>query len=218
MGRTARLPVPRSVGLGPPRVKAPGPSSAGTGPGTAIPAWRAPGLALLRPTSPFSEAGARPRVSGPVAWGLSWPPPLGAGGGRGATWPVEGAGGVSARGRWDPLGPSFGVSVWGTSTSPQGGPSRIRSRRDAIPSESPLSSSSSSSSLGDSSSGSPLYLDLARRASNAWRSRFYFFSPFYAESFSGLQLFGRLAPPITIDLVLLHRGPREPDVNTPLPE
>ena len=35
---------------------------------------------------------------------------------------------------------------------------------------------------GDSSSGSPLCLDLARRASNAWRSRFFFFSPFFAES------------------------------------
>ena len=28
----------------------------------------------------------------------------------------------------------------------------------------------------------PLYLDLARRASNAWRLRFFFFSPFFAES------------------------------------
>jgi len=69
-------------------------------------------------------------------------------------------------------------------TSPRGGPSRIRSRRDTIPSESSLSSSPSppSSSLGDSSSGSPLCLDLARRASSAWRSRFLFFSPFFLES------------------------------------
>jgi len=74
-GRTARLPAPRPVGLEPPRVKAPGPSSAGTGPGAAIPAWRASGLALLRPASSFSEAAVRPRVSGPVAWGLAWPPP-----------------------------------------------------------------------------------------------------------------------------------------------
>ena len=37
------------------------------------------------PVSPFSEAAARPRVSGPVAWGLTWLPILGAGGGCGAT-------------------------------------------------------------------------------------------------------------------------------------
>jgi hypothetical protein len=89
--------------------------------------------------------------------------------------------GVGARtvgSAWTPVG----TSVRGASTSPRGGPSRIRSRRDAIPSESSLSSSSSSSSLGDSSSGSPLCLDLARRTSNAWRSRFFFFSPFFAES------------------------------------
>ena len=90
---------------------------------------------------------------------------------------------VATRGRRDPPGPSFGVSIRGASTSPRGGPSRMRSRRDAIPSESSLSSSSSpSSSLGDSSSGSPLCLDLDRRASNAWRSRFIFFSPFFSES------------------------------------
>ena len=35
----------------------------------------------------------------------------------------------------------------------------------------------------DSSSGSPLCLDLARRASNAWRSRFFDFSSFFFESF-----------------------------------
>ena len=60
----------------------------------------------------------------------------------------------------------------------------VASRRDAIPSESSLSSSLSppSSSLGDSSSGSPLCLDLARRASSAWRSRFFFFFPFFSES------------------------------------
>ena len=69
--------------------------------------------------------------------------------------------------------------------SPRGGLSRIRSRRDAIPSESSLSSlpSPPSSSLGDSSSGSPLCLDFARHASNAWRSRFFFFSFFFFESF-----------------------------------
>jgi hypothetical protein len=183
-GRTARLPPPRPVGLEPPRVGAPGPSRAGTGLGALVPAWRAPGLALLRPASPFSEAAARPRVSGPDAWGLARLLSLGTGGGRGASWLALGAGGVSARGRRDPLGPSSGASVRGASTSPRGGPSRIRSRRDAIPSESSLSSSSSSSSLGDSSSGSPLCLDLARRASNAWRSRFFFFSPFFAESFA----------------------------------
>ena len=75
------------------------------------------------------------------------------------------------------------TSVRGASTSPRAGPSRIRSRRDAILSESSLSSSSSSSSsLGDSSSGSTLCLDLDRRASKAWRSRFFFFSPFFLES------------------------------------
>ena len=35
---------------------------------------------------------------------------------------------------------------------------------------------------GDSSSGSPLCLDLARHASSAWRSRFFFFFPFFSES------------------------------------
>ena len=72
---------------------------------------------------------------------------------------------VSAQERRDPLGPSFCAPIRGASTSPQGGPSRIRSRRDAIPSESSLSSPPSppSSSLGDSSSGSPLCLDFARR-------------------------------------------------------
>jgi len=115
------------------------------GVGTGAPAA---GLSFLDGRS--ATASQWPRRLGP-----SMAAPLGTGGGRGATWPVIGAGGVSARGRWDPLGPSFGVSVRGTSTSPRGGPSRIRSRRDAIPSESSLSSSSSSSSLGDSSSGSP---------------------------------------------------------------
>ena len=37
--------------------------------------------------------------------------------------------------------------------------------------------------IGDSSSGSPLCLDLARRASNAWRTRFFIFSFFFSESF-----------------------------------
>jgi len=41
-----------------------------------------------------------------------------------------------------------------------------------------------SSSLGDSSSGSPLCLDFARRASNTWRSRFFFFSLFFSKSFA----------------------------------
>ena len=89
--------------------------------------------------------------------------------------------GVGARtvgSAWTPVR----TSVRGASTSPRGGPLRIRSRRNAIPSESSLPSPSSSSSLGDSSSGSPLYLDLARRASSAWWSRFFFFSPFLAES------------------------------------
>jgi len=84
-GRTARLSVPRPVGLEPPRVKVPGPSRTGAGFDPATFAWRAPGLALLRPVSPFSEAAARPRVSGPVAWGLAWLPILGAGGRRGVT-------------------------------------------------------------------------------------------------------------------------------------
>ena len=181
-GRTARLPPPRPAGLEPPRVGALGPSRAETGLGTSDPAWWAPGLALLRPASPFSEAAARPRVSGPDAWDLAGPLSLGARGGRGASWPALSAEGASGRGRRDPLGPSSGASVRGASTSSRGGPSRSRSRRDAIPSESSLLSSSSSSSLGDSSSGSPLCLDLARRASNAWRSRFFFFSPFFAES------------------------------------
>ena len=60
----------------------------------------------------------------------------------------------------------------------------ILSRRDAIPSESSLSSSLSpqSSSSGDSSSGSPLCLDFDRRVSSAWRSRFFFFSFFFFKS------------------------------------
>jgi len=70
-GRTARLLVPRPVGLEPPRVKAPGPSRAGAGLGPATLAWRTPGLALLRPVSPFSEAAARPWVNGPRRLGFS---------------------------------------------------------------------------------------------------------------------------------------------------
>jgi hypothetical protein len=177
----ARLPPPRPAGLEPPRVGALGLSRAGIGLGMSDPAWRAPGLVLLRPASPFSEAAARPRVSGPDAWDLAGPLSLDAGGGRGASWPALSAGRASGRGRRDPLGPSSGTSVREASTSSRGGPSRILSRRDAIPSESSLLSPSSSS-LGDSSSGSPLCLDLARRASNAWRSRFFFFSSFFAES------------------------------------
>ena len=41
-----------------------------------------------------------------------------------------------------------------------------------------------SSSLGESSSGSPLCLDFARRVSSACRSRFFFFSFFFSKSFA----------------------------------
>ena len=115
-----------------------------------------PGLELLRLVSPLPKAAARPRVNGPIAWGLARSLALGAGGGWGC----------------------------GTSASARGGPSRILSNRDAIPSESSLLSLPSlpSSSLGDSSSGSPLCLDFARCASNAWRLRFFFFSSLFFES------------------------------------
>ena len=68
-GRATRLPVPRPVGLEPPRVRAPGPSRGrgGVGLRSASLAWRAPGLALLRLASPLLEAAARPRVNGLVA-------------------------------------------------------------------------------------------------------------------------------------------------------
>jgi len=58
--------------------------------------WRSGGRYL-----PSRNAAARPRVSGPVAWGLACPLAFGAGGGwgRGAARLVAGAGGVSARGR-----------------------------------------------------------------------------------------------------------------------
>ena len=102
----------------------------------------------------------------------------------GPTWRRRGRG-VSA-GAVRSTRPLQGAPVRRASASPRGGSSRIRSRRDAIPSESSLSSSPSppSSSLGDSSSGSPLCLDLARRASNDWRSRFFFFFSFFSESFA----------------------------------
>ena len=192
----ARLPVPRPTGLEPPRVKAPGPSRTGAGLGAASPTWRASGLTLLRLVSPLLEAVARPRVNGPVAWGLAWPSSFGAWGGwgRGTDRLCAGAGGVSTRERRgdgslccpsrDPLGPSFGAPVCGASALARGGPMRILSRRDAIPSESSLSSSPSlpSSSTGDSSSGSPLCLDFDRRISIAWRSRLFFFSFFFFKS------------------------------------
>ena len=192
----ARLPVPRPTGLEPPRVEAPGPSRTGADHGSASPTWRARGLALLRLVSPFLEAAARPRVNGPVAWGLTRSPAFGAGGGwgHGTDRLCASAGGVSAleqRGDGslyclsrDPLGPSFGAPFHGASASARGGPLRILSRRDAIPSESSLSSSPSlpSSSTGDSSSGSPLCLDFDRRISIAWRSRLFFFSFFFFKS------------------------------------
>jgi hypothetical protein len=117
----ARLPVPRPTGLEPPRVKAPGPSRTGAGLGSASPAWRAPGLALLRLASPLLEAAARSRVNSPVARDLARSPAFDAGGGwgRGTVRPCTGAGGVSAR-EWrgddslcclskDPLGPPLGL-------------------------------------------------------------------------------------------------------------
>ena len=66
-------------------------------------------------------AAARPRVNGPVAWGLARSPAIGAGGGWGCGTDrlCTGAGGVSARGRRgddalyclsrDPLGPPLGL-------------------------------------------------------------------------------------------------------------
>ena len=184
------------MGLEPPRVKAPGPSRTGAGLGSASPAWRAPGLALLRLSSPLLEATARPWVNGPVARDLARSPAFDAGGGwgRGMVRPCAGAGGVLAQERRgddslcclsrDPLGPPFGAPVRGASTSVRGGPSRILSRRDAIPLESSLSSSSAppSSSSRDSSSGSALCLDFDRRVSSAWRSRLFFFSFFFFKS------------------------------------
>ena len=58
----------------------------------------------------------------------------------------------------------------------------VEARRHPLGVVAVLITSPPSSSLGDSSSGSPLCLDLAQRASNAWRSRFFFFSPFFTES------------------------------------
>jgi len=176
-GRATRLPAPRPAGLEPPRDEAPGPSRAGAGLSSASPAWRAPGLVLLRLISPLLEAAARPRVSGPVARDLTRWPALDAEGGWGwgTVRPCVGTGAVSAREwrgedspRWpsrDPLDALLGAPVRGMTTSACGGPSRILSRQAAIPSKSSLPSSPplpSSSSRG-SSSGSPLCLDFARR-------------------------------------------------------
>jgi len=90
--------------------------------------------------------------------------------------------------RWpsrDLLDAPLGAPIRGTTTSDCDGPSRILSRRAAIPSESSLPSSPSllSSSSGESSLGSPLCQDFARRVSSARRSRFFFFSFFFSMSF-----------------------------------
>ena len=69
------------MGLEPPSVKALDPSRAGAGLGPASPTWRAPGLALLRPVSPLSEAAPRPRVNVPVTRDLARLPAFDAGGG-----------------------------------------------------------------------------------------------------------------------------------------
>ena len=183
----------------------PGFSWAGAGLGSTPPAWRVPGLVLPRPPSLWPEAAtaARPRVSGPVAIVLTrWPAP---GAGGGCSWevaqPCTGAGGVPARERRGDSSfccPSRGspdvlleAPAHDMSTSARGGPSRILSRRAAIPSESSLSSSPSfpSSSSGESSSDSPFCLDFARCFLSACRSRFFFFS---FSSPSPLQTFAFL--------------------------
>jgi hypothetical protein len=51
-GRATRLPAPRPAGLKPPRVETPSLSRVGAGLGLASPAGRAPGLELLRLSSP----------------------------------------------------------------------------------------------------------------------------------------------------------------------
>jgi len=53
-----------TTGLEPPRVETLGPSRVGAGLGSASPAWRPPGLELLRPISLLLEAAARPQVPG----------------------------------------------------------------------------------------------------------------------------------------------------------
>jgi hypothetical protein len=50
--RATHLPVPRPAGLEPPRVETLGLSREGAGLGSASPTGRAPGLELLRPSSP----------------------------------------------------------------------------------------------------------------------------------------------------------------------
>ena len=149
-GRATRLSTPRPVGLELPCVEAPGPSRAGAGLGSASPAWRAPGLVLLRLISPLLEATARPRVSGPVARDLTRWLALDAGGGWGwgTVRPCICTGGESVREwrgedspRWpsrDPLDAPLGAPILGMTTSACGGPSRILSRRAAIPLESSL--------------------------------------------------------------------------------